>query len=120
MAEISTPASKAQPADGETVNTALPLMKADLSSMGPIDKGSVQMRLSGLGLVPASFDEKTQTVSYQTTQKLRDKSCTVIVSAKSGGKKVEATWSFTIDEGGADMPPPAAGAASPAASPAKK
>ena len=59
------------------------------------------MRISGLGLVPATYDEKTQTVSYQVTQKLRDKSCTVIISAKSGPKKVEASWSFSIDDGGA-------------------
>ena len=115
VAELSTAGLKAQPADGETINTSLPLIKADLSTMGPVDKGTVQMRMSGLGLVPASFDDKTQTVSYQTTQKLRDKSCTVIVSAKSGGKKVEATWTFKIDEGGAGAPPPAA-----SASPAKK
>ena len=115
VAEMSTAGLKAQPADGETVNTSLPLIKADLSTMGLMDKGSVQMRMSGLGLVPASFDDKTQTVSYQTTQKLRDKSCTVIVSAKSGGKKVEATWTFKIGDSGAGTPPPAA-----SASPAKK
>lgn len=115
VAEYSTSELNVQPADGETVKTSLPMIKADLSGLGPIDKGSVQMRMSGLGLVPASFDEKTQTISYQTTQKLRDKSCTVIVSAKSGGKKVETTWTFKIDDGGSSAPPPAA-----SASPAKK
>ena len=45
--------------------------------------------------------EKAQTVAYQVTQRLRDKTCTVIVTAKSGGKKVEAHWTFTIDETGA-------------------
>ncbi len=112
VAEVSTTALAAQPADGATINTSLPLIKANLSSMGPIDKGSVQMRVSGLGLVPATFDEKTQTVSYQVTQKLRDKSCTVIIGVKSKEKKVEATWTFSIEEG--------AGAAPPAATPAKK
>jgi peptidoglycan/xylan/chitin deacetylase (PgdA/CDA1 family) len=123
VAEVSTAGLAAQPADGATINTTLPLIKANLSSMGPIDQGSVQMRISGLGLVPASFDEKTQTASYQVTQKLRDKSCTVIISAKSKGKKVEANWSFSIDEGGRGAPPPAASAspaAAPPASPVKK
>jgi len=67
------------------------------------------MRVSGLGVVPASYDPKTQTVSYQVTQKVRDK-CSVIVEAKSGGKKVEAHWSFAIDEGAMkakESPPPA-------------
>ena len=107
VSEISTAGLKAHPADGETVNTALPLIKAELASMGPLDKDSVQMRISGLGLVPASFDETTQMISYQVTQKLRDKSCTVFVTAKSKGKKVEATWTFAIDDGGVGAPPPA-------------
>ncbi|MDQ2824451.1 MAG: polysaccharide deacetylase family protein [Verrucomicrobiota bacterium] len=103
-----------QPADGDTVRSALPLIKANLSSIGQIDPASVQMRVSGLGLVPASYDPKTGAVTYQVTQKLRDKTCTVILTAKSGDKKIEAHWTFGVEEGGA---PPAA-SASP--SPAKK
>jgi len=56
------------------------------------------MRVSGLGVVPATYDPKTGTVSYQVTQKLREKSCSVFVSAKSQGKKVEAHWTFGIEE----------------------
>jgi peptidoglycan/xylan/chitin deacetylase (PgdA/CDA1 family) len=104
------------PAEGETVRTALPLIRANLATMGPIEPGSVQMRISGLGLVPASFDEKTQTVSYQVTQKLRDKTCTVIVGAKSGVKRVETSWSFNVEDTGAPAAAsPAPAAASPAA-----
>jgi hypothetical protein len=73
----------------------------------------VQLRISGLGVVPASFDPKTGVVSYQVTQKLRDKNCTVILTAKSGDKKVEAHWTFGIDESGAAAP------ATPAATPKK-
>lgn len=110
VAEVGAKDIAPQPADGETVHTALPLIKANLSAIGQIDPGSVQMRVSGLGLVPASYDPKTGTVSYQVTQKLRDKSCSVILSAKSGGKKIEAHWTFGIDEGaagGANPPTPA-------------
>jgi peptidoglycan/xylan/chitin deacetylase (PgdA/CDA1 family) len=102
-----------EPADGTTVRTALPLIKANLSGIGQIDPASVQLRISGLGVVPASFDPKTGMVSYQVTQKLRDKNCTVILTAKSGDKKVEAHWTFGIQEGGA------APAATPAATPKK-
>src|SRR6266480_3792050 len=102
-----------EPADGTTVRTALPLIKANLSGIGQIDPASVQLRISGLGLVPASFDPKTGVVSYQVTQKLREKSCTVILTAKSGDKKVEAHWTFGIDESGA------APATTPAATPKK-
>ncbi|PYI72312.1 MAG: hypothetical protein DMF02_04020 [Verrucomicrobia bacterium] len=55
--------------------------------------------MSGLGVVPASYDPKTGTISYQVTQKLREKSCSVFVTAKSQGKKVEAHWTFGIEEG---------------------
>src|SRR6266508_2939390 len=111
VAEVGAKDLTTQPADGETVRTALPLIKANLSSIGQIEPGSVQMRVSGLGVVPASYDPKTGTVSYQVTQKLREKSCSVFVSAKYARKKVEAHWTFGIEEGAAGLP--AAGTPTP-------
>jgi hypothetical protein len=96
-----------QPADGETIKNALPLIKANTASLGAIDPGSVEMRVSGLGKVDASFDPKSTTIAYQVTQRLKEKTCTVIVSAKSGGKKVETHWTFNIDDGGTSAKPPA-------------
>jgi peptidoglycan/xylan/chitin deacetylase (PgdA/CDA1 family) len=113
VAEVGAADLSTQPADGDTVRTALPLIKANVKGLGQIEPGSVQLRVSGLGVVPASYDPKTGTVSYQVTQKLRDRSCTVILTAKSEGKKVEAHWTFGIEEG-------AAGAAAPAAPTPKK
>src|SRR6266436_5653678 len=113
VAEVGAKDLATQPADGETVRTALPLIKANLSGVGQIEPGSVQMRVSGLGVVPATYDAKTGTVSYQVPQKLRDKTCTVIVSAKSEGKKVETHWTFGIEEAAATA------ASSPAAAPKK-
>lgn len=89
--------SKTQPAEGETVRELKPLISADLSSMGEIDPESIEMRISGFGLVSAKFDAATKMVSYQPTQKLRDKSYTVIVAAKSKGRKVETRWSFNFE-----------------------
>src|SRR5436189_2430179 len=80
VAEVGAADLSTQPADGSTVRTALPLIKANLGRVGGIEPGSVQMRVSGLGVVPVSYDPKSGTVSYQVTQKLRGKSCTVIVS----------------------------------------
>src|SRR5947208_2665984 len=110
VAEFGASNIASKPADGETIRNPLPLISANLSAFGAIDLGSVTMRVSGLGVVPASFDPKTNTVSYQVTKKLRDK-CSVIVEAKSGGKKVEAHWTFAVEEGGA--------AASPSVTPKK-
>src|SRR5256886_526543 len=114
VAAVGAENLQVEPADGSTVRSALPLVKANLSQIGQIDPASVQLRISGLGVVPASFDPKTGIVSYQVTQKLRDKTCTVILTAKSGDKKVEAHWTFGIDESGA-----APAATTPAATPKK-
>jgi peptidoglycan/xylan/chitin deacetylase (PgdA/CDA1 family) len=103
VAAVGAQNLQVEPADGSTVRTALPLIKANLSQIGQIDPNSVQLRVSGLGLVPASYDPKTGVVSYQVTQKLRDKTCTVILSAKSGDKKVETHWTFGIEEAGASV-----------------
>jgi peptidoglycan/xylan/chitin deacetylase (PgdA/CDA1 family) len=116
VAEVAATNLQTQPADGETIKNPLPLIKANIASLGAVDPGTVpEMRVSGLGKVDSSFDPKSSTVAYQVTQRLRDKTCTVIVSAKSGGQKVETHWTFKIDDGTA--PPPAASAAPSAAPP---
>src|SRR5213083_1999055 len=113
VAEVGPKDLTTQPADGDTVRTALPLIKANLSRVGGIEPGSVQMRVSGLGIVPVSYDPKTGIVSYQVTQKLRGTSCTVIVSAKAEGKKVEAHWTFGIEAAAAAAPVSAAARSTP-------
>src|SRR5205085_5155869 len=113
VAVVSAQNLQSEPADGAIVRSALPLVKANLSGVGQIDPASVQLRISGLGVVPASFDPKTGVVSYQVTQKLRDKNCTVILTVKSGDKKIEAHWTFGIDESAVAAP------ATPAATPKK-
>ena len=40
-----------------------------MASLGAIDPGSVQMRVSGLGKCRPASIRKTQTVAYQVTQK---------------------------------------------------
>ena len=83
--------------EGETVKDPKPLIKANLATMGDIDPKSVEMRVSGFGLVPAQYDPATKIVSYQISQKLRDKNYSVILTAKVAGKKVETRWSFNFD-----------------------
>ena len=100
VAAVGAADLQVEPADGSTAR-GLPLIKANLSRVGQIDPSSVQLRVSGLGLVPATYDPKTGTVSYQVTQKLRDKTCTVILTAKSGDKKVETHWTFGVEDTGA-------------------
>ena len=54
------------------------------------------MRISGVGLVPATYDPETKLVSYRVTQKLYAGQVTVIVSATVNGRKTEARWSFNV------------------------
>jgi peptidoglycan/xylan/chitin deacetylase (PgdA/CDA1 family) len=116
-----------QPMEGETISNPKPLLKANLATLGELDPNSVEMRVSGIGPVPVKFDPASKNAEAQVTQKLRDKSYTVIVSAKAkGGRKVEARWNFNFDpsgtpsEAGTAAPPAASGAAPASAQPAKK
>jgi len=77
-----------------------PTIKANLASMGNVDPKSVEMRISGFGLVPAIYDPKTKLVTYALTQKLVPKMYTVILTAKVNGKRVETRWDFTVDPAG--------------------
>ena len=85
-----------QPMDGETVSDSLPEIKANLATLGNVDPKSVTMRISGLGLVPATYDPETKLVSYKMTQKVYTRQVTVIVSATVNARKTEARWSFNI------------------------
>jgi peptidoglycan/xylan/chitin deacetylase (PgdA/CDA1 family) len=91
-----------QPMDGETVSDSLPEIKANLATLGNVDPESVTMRISGLGLVPATYDPGTKLVSYKVMQKLYGPQVTVIVSATVNARKTEARWSFNI---GSNEPP---------------
>jgi hypothetical protein len=65
--------------------------------MGNVEPSSVEMRVSGFGVVPAKYDPATKLVSYEFTQNLVPKTYTVILSAMVDGRKVETRWDFTVD-----------------------
>jgi peptidoglycan/xylan/chitin deacetylase (PgdA/CDA1 family) len=119
-----------QPMDGETISDPKPLIKANLATLGDIDTGSVEMRISGLGAVAVKYDPATKTVTYQVPQKLREPEYTVFISAKSKGKRLETKWNFKYDptaapSGGpatdaSTLPPRGSGMPSAPATPAKK
>ena len=116
-AQVAAASMITQPMEGETVSDPKPVIKANLATMGDIDPKSVEMRISGFGLVPAEFDAATKTVSYQVTQKLRDKNYSVILSAKAGGKRVETRWNFNFDPNAQPASPSAPAAPLPTAAP---
>jgi peptidoglycan/xylan/chitin deacetylase (PgdA/CDA1 family) len=89
-----------EPGDNAHISNPKPTIKANIATMGEVDSGSVEMRVSGYGLVPAKYDAQTKLVSYEFTQKLAPKTYTVILSAKVKGKRVETRWIFTVDAAG--------------------
>lgn len=91
-----------QPKDGSTISDPSPEIKINLASLGDIDPASVTMRLSGIGLVPATFDPQTKTLTYKIQEKLYAREITVIVSAVANSKKSEIRWSFNIGPASAD------------------
>ena len=98
--QLASAAMLTEPLNDEHITDPTPMIKANLASMGNIDSDSVEMRISGFGLVPATYDHATKLLSYKFTQKLLPKIYTVIVTAKENGKRVETRWSFTVDAGG--------------------
>jgi peptidoglycan/xylan/chitin deacetylase (PgdA/CDA1 family) len=85
-----------QPMEGETVSDPSPEIKANIAAFGNVDPKSVTMRISGVGLVPATYDPQTKLVSYKVSQKLYSGQVTVIVGATVNGRKTEARWSFNV------------------------
>jgi hypothetical protein len=85
---LASAAMLTEPLNDQHITKPKPTIKANLASMGDVDPKSVEMRISGFGLVPAVYDPKTKLVTYAFTQKLLPKMYTVILTAKVNGKKL--------------------------------
>jgi peptidoglycan/xylan/chitin deacetylase (PgdA/CDA1 family) len=96
--QLASAALLTEPSNDQHITESKPTIKADLASMGSVDPKSVEMRISGFGLVPAIYDAKTKLVSYQFTARLIPKRYTVILTAKVSDRKVETRWDFTVDK----------------------
>ena len=98
--QLASAAMLTEPLNDQHITEPKPTIKANLASIGDVDPKSVEMRISGFGLVPAVYDPKTKLVAYAFTQKLISKMYTVILTAKVNGNKVETRWDFTVDPAG--------------------
>src|ERR1700756_4017701 len=98
--QLASAAMLTEPLNDQHITKRKPTIKANLASMGDVDPKSVEMRISGFGLVPAVSDPKTKLVIYAFTKKLVPKMYIVILTAKVNGKKVETRWDFTVDLAG--------------------
>lgn len=88
------------PAAGGMVESRLPTITADLSKVGNLDPTTATMRVSGFGLVPATFDPQSKVLSWTVNRRLRQQVTEVVVQwtlAGSTDPEPPMTWSFLID-----------------------
>ena len=89
------------------VNSRLPEISADLSRVANLDPGTLVMKVSGFGQVPASYSPETGEFSWTVNRRLRHLTTQVAVSWKDlDGNPPEKPlrWSFQIDRESAYLP----------------
>jgi hypothetical protein len=95
------------PEAGAIINSRLPEISADLSTVASLDSTSLAMKVSGFGEVPATFEPTTRKFSWQVNRRLREPTCDVSVTWKDSTGKAPETplrWTFQIDRASAYLP----------------
>ena len=95
------------PEAGAIINSRLPEISADLSTVANLDPKTLSMKVSGFGEVPATFIPETQKLSWQVNRRLRQPSCQVSITWKdTTGRAPESPlrWSFQLDLESAYLP----------------
>jgi len=95
------------PKPGETIETRLPNITADLSDIASLDSTSIVMRIAGLGRVPHHFDEATQQVHFQLNRPLRVPTCEISLQWRLQEKKqyeMPMRWTFIINRQASYIP----------------
>ena len=104
---VQTTPYPVKPEPGSIINTRLPEISADLSTVENLDPGTLSMKISGFGEVPATFAPDTKKFSWLVNRRLRQSSCQVAITWKdTTGKALETPlrWSFLIDRESAYLP----------------
>lgn len=102
-----TTAYPVKPEPGSVVNTRLPTISADLSTLTDMKPETLIMRVAGFGDVPAVFDPQTKLLSWKVNRRLRTDVCQVSVTWKTIDNKTISTpllWNFIIDKEAAYQP----------------
>jgi peptidoglycan/xylan/chitin deacetylase (PgdA/CDA1 family) len=87
------------PAPDSTITQRRPVLEANLKNAGTVIPESVKLRIGGLGIVPATYDPATMTVSYPFPYKLRHEECALSLSfQRDAAQPAEVvSWRFKID-----------------------
>jgi hypothetical protein len=95
------------PEPGAVVDTRVPVVSADLSTVTDMEPKSLVMRISGFGEVPAFFDPDKKTLTWKINRPLRSASCQVAITwrdAKGKAPELPLRWTFNIDTEAAYTP----------------
>lgn len=95
------------PEAGAIINTRLPEITVDLSTLEKLDPATLSMKISGFGEVPATFDPANRKLSWKLNRRLREPKCQVAVTWKDTDGKTPETplrWTFQIDRESAYLP----------------
>ena len=105
LAELAAAMMVTQPMNGDVISDPLPVMKANLSSLGVFDESTLSMRVSGVGPIPFSYDRATKNIEARSPEKLKPGEYTVVIVAKAGDRKLETQWTFRFDPSGGLIAP---------------
>ena len=95
------------PESGAIINSRLPQISADLSTLENLDPTTLSMKVSSFGEVPATYSAETKTFSWQVNRRLRESNYQVIIAWKNTtGIATESPlrWSFKVDRESAYLP----------------
>lgn len=95
------------PEAGAIVNSRLPVISADLSSVEALDPATLIMKVAGFGEVPAVFTPENGKFTWQVNRRLRQPTCQVLVTWKDSTGKPPAVplrWTFQLDREAAYLP----------------
>ena len=107
QAPVQTTPYPVTPEAGTVINTRLPEISADLSTLEDFDPASLVMKVGGFGEVPASFDPASKKLTWKINRRLRQPSCEVSITWKDMAGKPQTPplrWSFHIDRNSAYQP----------------
>ena len=99
-AELAAAMMVTQPMNGDVISDPLPVMKANLGSLGEFDERTLGMRLSGVGPIPFNYNRASKNIEARSPEKLKPGEYTVVVVAKAGDRKLETQWTFRFDPSG--------------------
>lgn len=95
------------PPAGQMINTRLPMISVDLSTIQDLDPASLVMKIPGLGEVPAQYNPTTKSFFWQMNRKIRQTSCQVTVNwkdTKGKAPEIPLRWTFQIDRSAVYLP----------------